>query len=196
MSNSKENYIYASIDIETTGFDFELDEIIEIGILPLNDNFTINTQIKPFHARIKATQILERHKKALEINGLDPTVGDQLIHALDKLEDWMIENKIAKIIPVGQNIDKFDLDFLDATFEGYIDYSDIFHYHSYDLVKHARNISLAYNIKGMQDPFKNGHSLKSLCEAIGIEYPKDSHTAIVDCITTAKVFKQLLETIT
>ena len=198
MTNSNKNYIYASIDIETTGFDFELDEIIEIGILPLNDNFTIETQIKPFHARIEATQILERHKKALEINGLDPTEGDSNINTLCRLKAWFIHNKIDKIIPVGQNIDKFDLPFIGYWMTNIklpiITYNDIFHHKTYDLLKLCRNLSLgAKNITGDLDYFENKHTLKNICRTCGIDYPENAHTALVDAEITAKCYRYILQ---
>ncbi len=197
MSKSKENYIYASIDIETTGFDHELDEIIEIGIVPLNKDFTINTKIKPFHSRIEAKQILERHKKALEINGLDPTKGDSSINTLCRLKAWFIYNEIDKIIPVGQNIDKFDLPFIDYWITNInipiIKYHNFFHHKTYDLLKLCRNLSLASEITDNLDYFENKHTLKNICRTCDIEYPKNAHTALVDAEITAKCYRYILQ---
>ncbi len=193
MTNSNKNYIYASIDIETTGFDFKLDEIIEIGIVPLNNNFTINTTIKPFHTRIKATQILERHQKALEINGLDPTIGDCVGVFKENFMNWLQTHKIVKIIPVGQNIDKFDLPFIETTI-GDLWFFHIFHHKTYDLLKLCRNLSLgAENITGDLDYFENKHTLKNICRTCGIDYPENAHTALVDAEVTAKCYRYILQ---
>lgn len=61
--------IIAAIDVETTGLDPRHHGIIELAIQPLDADFNISKDIKPFVGRIKARWPERADAKALEVNG-------------------------------------------------------------------------------------------------------------------------------
>lgn len=46
--------IFAALDLETTGLDPARGEVLELAIVPLNEDFTVSSDIPEFTARIKA----------------------------------------------------------------------------------------------------------------------------------------------
>ena len=93
--------IFAAIDLETTGLDFERCEVIELAIVPLNPDFTVSA-IPEFTAHIKAEHPETAEADALRINGLNPQDGESKAKVRDDIIQWMKDNGIGRITPVAQ----------------------------------------------------------------------------------------------
>ena len=70
--------IFAAIDLETTGLDPAHCEVLELAIVPLNEDFTVSSDIPEFTARIKAKHPEWIEQTAIDVNRLDPTEGKPL----------------------------------------------------------------------------------------------------------------------
>ena len=183
---------FCVLDTETGGLDSSIHSVLELAIVPLNEDLTTDLSIEPFYARIK-NYTYEVSKKALEVNGLDPNEGDSPYKVVYDFVDWMRANKIEKINPLGQNW-KFDEGFIRKLLTyGGEEFEDFFHYHFEDTCSTARAINRAHKGEFGESLFKST-SLKDLAEFFGIDYSK-GHSAHGDCIVTAKVYKELLRII-
>lgn len=188
MTNHKETYQLAAIDVETGGFDPRKDALLEVGIRALNEDLTYNIDIAPFHVRIHKGS-LNVSPKALEVNGLDPNEGIHRLEAADLFHAWMSNHGIEKLVPVGQNY-PFDKGFLEEWIGGKT-YRNNFHYHFEDTMATARGINRAA-VCGYGKPLFPGTRLEDLAKFFKIDYTK-GHTALGDCDITVQVYKQLVE---
>jgi len=157
--------LLAFVDVETTGLDPEIHEMIEFACKTSNGK-QIQFKIKPQH-------IETAHPIALKVNGytperwedaLDPKKAAAIIH--EWLEDTII---------IGQSI-KFDIGFTKALLEQeLVIYDHNFLRYSGDTV----TLALAYLVpKGLTNL-----SLKSIMMFLGLEPEPDVHEAMngVDC---------------
>ena len=109
------NTIFAAIDIETTGLDVELHEILDIAIVPLNEDFTISATMPEFTARVRAEHPETATVEALRVNGLNPAEGKNKKEVADEFRQWLFDCGIEKIIPIAHNLD-FDMRFIFRAF--------------------------------------------------------------------------------
>ena len=70
--------ILAAFDLETTGLDPAVHDIIEIAIVPLNPDFK-RSELPEFTARIKAVHPENADPESLKISGLNPLEGEDII---------------------------------------------------------------------------------------------------------------------
>ena len=110
--------IFAAIDLETTGLDPAHCEVLELAIVPLNEDFTVSSDIPEFTARIKAKHPEWIEQTAIDVNRLDPTEGKPLEEVRADLALWAEENGITGIVPLAHNL-AFDLSFLKASFPAF-----------------------------------------------------------------------------
>lgn len=66
--------ILAAVDLETTGLDPIVHDIIELAIVPLNPDFS-RSELPEFVARIKAVHPENADSDSLQINRLNPHEG-------------------------------------------------------------------------------------------------------------------------
>ena len=107
--------IIAAIDLETSSLDPARGEVLEIAIVPLNEDFTVSTVVPEFAARIRAKHPERIEQTALDVNKLNPAEGKPLEEVRGDLALWAEENGITGIVPLAHNL-SFDLDFLKASF--------------------------------------------------------------------------------
>ena len=158
------------LDTETSGLNRKIHEILSLTILPYEP-----LTFKPYleHGltiRIKATKPCD--PRALEINGLDPTVGGTNEEAIR-----MIEHKYqgVKFEALCQN-SYFDRSFLEEQFG--IDWvNKYFHYHWNDTMILAKSLSRS-----------KSKSLQNLIKFHNIE-GGEPHTSFGDCISTLRLMK-------
>jgi DNA polymerase III alpha subunit (gram-positive type) len=167
----------AFIDIETTGLDPEVQEIIEIGGVIANSDFKV---IDEFEIKVKPENLAAAEPEALRINRFDPA---QWLFALSLPEAMKIfSEKTKDCIMVAHNV-TFDYSFLQKAFSK-TGVPNLMHYHRLD------TISMAYAKLG-----KNGdaqkYSLGFLCNMFGIDY-KNAHTALPDARADFELFKKLM----
>jgi DNA polymerase III epsilon subunit family exonuclease len=176
--------IRAAIDIETTGFAKGSDEIIELAILPFNEQYTI---IGKFHTFIKPLRGLGF--AAQKVNGI---TEEMLIGAPTPLQvrsaflDWK-ENILGegKIELLGHNVCGFDRPFLDYFFS--LDKAnEIFSHRADDTMVLARGMKGAGLLKVEHT------GLSDLCNYFHIVREKD-HRAYDDAAAALKVWLALLK---
>lgn len=176
----------AFIDLETTGFDPEKQDIVEIGCIvveqvPQPGKGPALKVISELEMKVHPLNIETADPEALRINGynsadwLFAVTLEQALHALNE--------KVKDAIIVGQNV-TFDWLFLQSAYKK-TGIKNPMHYHKIDLIpmaftKHYHNEKLQY------------FSLKNLAQYYGIENEK-AHTALADIRVTFEIYKKLLE---
>jgi DNA polymerase III alpha subunit (gram-positive type) len=179
----KHNLVF--LDLETTGLNPEMHEIIEIGCIIARQKDRVGKgpeieKIEEFEIKVKPRHIETADKEALRICGYnegDWVFAVDLKQALGKLAE-----KAKSGIMVGHNV-AFDWVFLEKAFEetGVV---PEFHYHKID------TIALAF-AKLYNNPEAQKFSLRALCELLNIKNEK-AHTALSDVRATFELYKKLL----
>ena len=113
MKHEKQK-ILAAFDLETSGLDPAVHDIIEIAIVPLNPDFK-RSDLPEFTARIKAVHPENADPESLKISGLNPFEGEDIQKVATDITMWMEDNHIERIEAVGHNL-RFDLDFFQIKF--------------------------------------------------------------------------------
>lgn len=200
------NHVFAAVDIETTGFDPQKDEIVEIAIVVLNNDFSpsnkiFNPIIRPkdldridFDAARKVPllgsyyreKLALKKDKAIFTRGLDPDCVPDLF------SEWannlmLPPNK--KLIPIGCNY-AFDRGFL-LNFLGPLTYYEVFLDLYRDVLTIANFLNDRAAWKHYPVPFSKVN-LQYLCSTLKIDRVGDAHTAISDALVTAKIYKALM----
>jgi len=177
----KHNLVF--VDIETTGFDTETQEIIELGaviVRPLSDDATSYEVVEELDIKIKPEHIETADPQALRVNGYDPSAWI-FAHSL-KEAMTVFSEKTKDCIFVAHNL-AFDYSFIDKAFHKTGVENTLF-YAKMD------TISIAFaklHKKKDIDKFR----LQKLCEYFGIENNR-AHTALSDARATFEVYKKLM----
>ncbi len=169
---------FAFIDIETTGLDLVLHEIIEIGVVITTPALEV---IEEFELKVKPKRIKNANKISLKINHYDPANWKNAISLKEAMN--ILSEKVKDCIMVGQNV-AFDSGFLEYAFAKN-KISNSMHYHKLD------TISVAW-AKLHHDPSLEHFSLRELCKRFGIEN-KNAHHALSDARATYELYKKLME---
>jgi DNA polymerase III epsilon subunit family exonuclease len=174
------NQTLAFIDIETTGLDRDIHEIIELAavITKMKDGELVVIDQVDF--KIQPQHIETAEPQALRINGYNP--ADWLFAV--SLEDAMKEfaKKTDGAVFVAHNI-TFDYGFVETAFKK-TGLEDKMHFYKLD------TLSLAFGIlHTTDDPGKL--SLRVLTEKYGVENKK-AHSAFADAYATYEVFKKMM----
>jgi len=178
MKNKK----LAFIDIETTGFDMEKHEIIEIGgvIVEQRDGVP-GSIIDEFEIKIRPERIEDADAEALSINGYNEA---EWMFALDKKQAMeLFAEKTKDAVMLAHNV-AFDYSFLAKAFSDTGVENKMF-YAKLD------TISFAYAKLHKQEDAPR-MSLGALCEYFGVENSR-AHTALADARATYEVYKKLIE---
>ena len=179
--------IMAAIDLETTGLDAVRCEIIDMAVVPLNEDFTVSTEIPEFTSRIKAEHPETAEEAALRVNGMNPSDGVPLDVVRRDFAAWLQDNGIEKIVPLAHNLG-FDMKFLLKTFP---EASRVFCHRGRDSMR----LALAINDISVRD---NGESmfsrvsLSAVKETLGI-VGEVNHSAFEDAKDAAAVYRKMLK---
>jgi DNA polymerase-3 subunit epsilon len=170
----------AFIDVETTGLNSDVAEIIELGVVlaKLKDGELV--VIDQLDVKIRPEHIETAEPAALRVNNYNE--ADWMFAVA--LEDAMktFADKTDGAVFVAHNV-VFDYGFIDRAFKN-TGVENRMHYHKLD------TIAMAFGILHNQDDM-NKFSLKALCEYYGIENKK-AHSAFADAYATYELFKKLL----
>jgi ribonuclease T len=174
------NQTLAFIDIETTGLDRDIHEIIELAavITKMKDGELVVVDQVDF--KIQPKHIENAEPQALRINGYNP--ADWLFAV--SLEDAMKEfaKKTDNAVFVAHNI-TFDYGFVEKAFKT-TGIEDKMHFYKLD------TLSLAFGILHTNDdPSKL--ALRVLAAKYGVENKK-AHSAFADAYATYEVFKKMM----
>lgn len=173
----------AFVDIETTGFDPDTHEIIEIGLVlvkQIGDNGDKFEIIEEIELKVKPERIEDADPQALKVNGYDPS---QWVFAHSLKEAMTVFGEKTKdAIFVAHNV-SFDLGFIDHAFKKTGVENQMF-YPKLD------TISMAY-AKLHKNPQVEKFRLQKLCEYFGIKNER-AHTALADARATFEVYEKLM----
>lgn len=184
------------IDVETTGLDPENHEIVEVCFLPLDAKLEVRRDIVPFDIKIKPEKIDNINWEAFKINKTDffklCETGMDKYEAADLFEQWVEKLGLPdrkRISPLAHNW-KFDNAFIrewlsPPTSGLWIDGR------SRDTMEVALYLNDRADHRNEQIPFPKVN-LGYLASQLKIQGGK-AHTALGDCITTAKVYKELIK---
>lgn len=178
----------AVVDTETTGLKPGFNEVIELGVVFFDDNFTPNGL--KFVTQIKPVWPCNFHPKAREANGIDlDKINDNLTPNIVRANFLEWKNNLfgdAKIISLGHNY-TFDKGFLEAFFTKDL-YDEIFHYNFEDSMILARALKQKGKLK------TENCKLETLAKYFGIPNER-AHSAYNDAIVTLQVYKNLIDLI-
>lgn len=191
------------IDLETTGLDPDVAEIVQICILPLDSQYKPNKDIRPFYTNITPENKQNINKDRYDSNfsekvripkdkltsmintGLDRGV------AADNLYEWfqklgLPEKK--RIAPLAQNW-VFDRSFL-IKWLGWTMFEEIFDPRYRDTLAAASFINDYCDFHGQQCPYQK-QNLKFLCSVLKVENAS-AHDALSDCQATAECYRRMI----
>ncbi len=175
----------AFIDLETTGFDHDRQDIIELGCIVAEQvqqpgkgpSLKIIAELE---FKIQPKSIETADPEALRINGYNS--ADWLFAVTLEQALAALNEKVKDAIMVGQNV-TFDWLFLQAAYKK-TGIKNPMHYHKLDLIpmafaKHYHDNNLQY------------FSLKNLADYYGLKNEK-AHTALADIRLTFEIYKKLV----
>jgi DNA polymerase III epsilon subunit family exonuclease len=169
---------FAFLDIETTGLNFSVNEIIEIGCVVANPELEV---IEEFELKIKPEDISKADPVALKINHYDEKDWVAAL-SLEKALN-IFSKKVKDCIMVGHNV-SFDAGFLEYAFNK-TEIKNSMHYHKLDTV------SIAW-AKLHNDPNLEHLSLHEMCVRFDIKNER-AHSALPDARATFELYKKLME---
>lgn len=172
----------AFIDTETTGLDFDTNEIIEIGgviVIQGDGSFEI---IDEFSFKIKPEHIETANPTALKINKYDPDAWKDALALSDAMK--IFSEKTDNAVMIGHNI-SFDASFIEKAFRTTGIANKMYHYLTLDTV------SIAYAKLNKIDDIKR-LTLHELCDYFKIEN-KEEHSALSDARATFELYKKLMK---
>lgn len=182
-----------SIDTETGGLTPYFHEVLDICMLPLLDDFTVNESVRPFQVEIRPEFFDRLDPKALEVNG--HTVEELQKRTIDKatatnmFKEWFeTEMRRVKIEPLGWNW-TFDRMMLAGTLKG-INFNQYFFYR----VRDGQNVATYLNDRSRlitgQSVFSSC-ALTNVAAKLELEYP-GKHSALGDAKMSAQVYRKLV----
>ncbi len=174
----------AFLDTETTGLDFDKNEIIEIGCVLVDQDWSgelpVFTVVDEFEIKIKPERIEDADPVSLRINKYDPS---DWVFAYTQEEGMKIlANKTKGCIMVAHNL-CFDASFIDRAFKKTQVLNEM-HYLRLD------TITMAF-AKLHDNREVEKYSLRSLCEYFNIQN-KNAHTALADARALYELFTKLI----
>lgn len=174
----------AFVDIETTGFNVDTQEIIEIGVVLVEQKGNTGSEfeiIDEIEIKVKPEHIETADAQALRINGYDPS---QWIFA-SSLADAMklFAEKTKDALFVAHNL-AFDYSFIDKAFRTTGVENKMF-YAKLD------TISIAYAKHHKKDDVER-FSLQKLAEYYGVTNT-NAHTALADARTLFHIYQKMMQ---
>ena len=169
---------FAFIDIETTGLNLLLHEIIEIGCVVTTPDLEV---IEEIELKIKPERISNADPVALKVNHYNEKDWEQAI-SFEKAFT-ILSSKVKDCIMVGHNV-AFDAGFMEYVFNK-MEMMNPMHYHRLDTV------SIAW-AKLHHNPNIEHFSLREMCVHFGIKNER-AHSALSDARATYELYKKLME---
>jgi len=187
------NNTLAALDIETTGAWAGYHEIIQLAIVPLDEDLN-QMDVSPFYMNIKPDHPERTQKDATRAHGISlaSLAGcpgkDQVANTL---EEWFVNLNLPmdkRLIFLTQN-GFFDIPFM-KVWLGQDLFDRYFCWLGRDTMQYALGLNDQAAFKCRPIPF-SGVGLKSLANTLGVELD-NHHDALADAIATGKVYKELL----
>ena len=174
----------AFIDTETTGFDLDSHELIEIGVVLVDQDWTNSvptfTLVEEFDIKIKPKHIASADPVSLKVNKYNELDWQDAMDIKDALK--LLNRKVKDCIMVAHNL-CFDASFIDKAYKQN-EVKNEMHYLRID------TITMAYaKLHNRTDIDK--YSLRTLCEYFKIDN-KNAHSALSDAKALYELFKHLI----
>ncbi len=178
MKNKK----LAFLDLETTGFDTEKQEIIEIGVVIVNQkDGVLGDIVDEWEIKIQPEKIENADAEALAINGYNEADWMFAVNLKQAMETFAEKTK--DCVMVAHNV-AFDYSFLAKAFSTTGIENKMF-FAKIDTISFAfAKLHKVENAPRL--------SLGALCDYFGIENER-AHTALADTRATVEVYRKLLE---
>lgn len=183
----------AAIDFETTGLEAGRHEIIQVAVVVLNDDLTVDESVAPFVENIRPEHPERSDPAAMATNGLDLEDLQQYEPA-DVVAEWLLRwfeglrlLEGRKLVPVAHNW-AFESAFLDQWLGAPLK-ERVFHYHARDtaaVVGYLRDRNLA----GLQEN-NVGLSLSKICPYFGVSNDRP-HDAYHDALACGELYRRLV----
>ena len=181
------NYVLYVADVETTGLDSRINDVIEISLHRLSDDIQKTWQLKPLNfdtiepvaLRINGHKIEDLRHETKDGRDRYKNPSDVLV----EIENWMMEDNTPaeKRILVGQNVN-FDKDMFEQLW---------IKCNAKDTFPFGRRIMdtmiIEFFLDWCKEDMAEGYSLNNLTKKYGIKNEK-SHTAEADVKATKEVF--------
>lgn len=168
------------LDLETTGFSVDRNEILDIGALKVENNFPFKI-LGEFELQVKPTHLETADKESLKIVRFSETAWQNAKDLNIALS--LLDNFGSGGILVGFNI-SFDWATLTKAYSS-LGRTDPFYYHRLDIMTVA--FTKLYN-----QPTLKRFSLGELCKFFQIDR-SSHHQALSDIKATYEVFKKLMD---
>ena len=163
---------YTVVDIETTGLDRNIDDIIEISAIKYRND----EQVSFFsYLCIPSAPLTD---EIISITGISNETIQEKGLSIEKVI-LQFSEFIGDDVLVGHNIVNFDLKFLNRVLDEHC--GRYFHNDYLDTLSLSRNVF----------PHMKNYKLKTLCEEF--ELPPPSHRGLDDCVATAALYKVIRE---
>jgi len=189
--------IMTAVDIETTGKVAGYHEIVQIAIVPLDEDYNPLPHVLPFYTNIKPKHPDRMGREAQDVHGLDITELQQTApsqeKAADMFFDWYDNLNIPlyhHIVPLAHNW-PFEFSFIQQWL-GYETMNNMFHGMARDSIRLALSINDWCHLHGEKMPFKHV-SLSYLCDFFKIERIGTAHDALSDALACATLYRTLLQ---
>ncbi len=175
---------YAFVDVETTGLNPDIHEIIEIGCIIVERGPGGPADLKvieEIEMKVQPERMELAEPEALRINGYDPA---QWMFAYTKSQALeVLTKKTDGCVFVAHNV-AFDWMFIEKMYRD-AGMEHKFHYHKLD------TLSIAFAMFNGTTDVKH-LSLRALCEHFGIKNER-AHSALPDIRVTIEIFKKLMQ---
>jgi DNA polymerase III epsilon subunit-like protein len=189
--------VLAAVDVETTGRRAGYHEIIQIAILPLNNDIRPLDGVRPFYTTVQP--LFPERADACSTRVHHINIADIVLHAPDpgRVQDLLLEWWRKLDLPVGKCLIPlahnwaFESGFLKAWL-GVDLAGEIFHSHARDAMLHALSLNDRAAFRGEKPPFSYV-GLKSLCKHFKVTNT-NPHDALADCVAEAEVYRAMLTT--
>jgi len=173
------------VDIETTGLDPRIQEIIEISVIRVKQLWQSGEkpqfqEVAEWSAKIRPQNMAVADPAALKVNGYIPSDWKHAIPLKDALEQFV--EKTEGAIMVSHNV-AFDAGFLDENLAR-LGLPNKMHYHRLDTV------SMAFAVLH-STPDVSRYSLVELCKYFNIPI-EHAHSALPDARADFELFKKLI----
>jgi len=187
--------LLAAVDVETSGTDSGWHEIVQIAVVPLDNDIRPLAGVNPFYTTLRPLYPERADQRSMKVHRL--SLVELLEHAPDpgRVADLFLEwfqaldlpaNK--SLVPLAHNW-PFEAGFLRAWL-GHKTFEEVFFGHARD----AMTLALAMNDRaafaGRPQPFP-AVGLRAIGTRFGIANEKQ-HDALCDCLTEAEVYRAML----
>lgn len=187
--------LICAIDIETTGADVKLHDIIQLAVVPLDHNYEPLTTIPAFTSYMRPLRPENADPEATRVHNIDLdslAVAPTAERVIDRWIEWVNRIELAfdrRLIMLAHN-SAFEHRFLIKLLGDKLYYT-LFNANTRDSLTLALGINDMAVQQGKAPPFERCN-MGWLCNHFGIDNPK-AHDAYHDAIACAKLYQALLK---